>query len=51
MDWLRHCEDESALLRVDAFLGTLKTLMDGRAKFVLQEASHSPGPPGAEVIR
>ena len=36
MDWLRRCEDEDALNRADAFLGTLRTLAEGRAKLVLQ---------------
>lgn len=36
MDWLRRCEDEDALNRADAFLNTLRTLAEGRAKLVLQ---------------
>jgi hypothetical protein len=36
MDWLRRCEDETALLRADAFLNTLRMLVEGRAKFLNQ---------------
>ena len=36
MDLLRRCEDEAALLRAEAFLNTLRTLAEGRAKLVLQ---------------
>jgi hypothetical protein len=36
VDWLRRCEDEAALSRADAFLTTLRTLAEGRAKLMLQ---------------
>ena len=36
MGWLGRCEDEAALLRAEAFLNTLRTFAEGRAKLVLQ---------------
>ena len=45
MDWLRHCDDEDAMIRMDNFLNTLTMLSNGRAKFVMSHTTdvyHSP---------